>query len=285
MNVPCVSVVVPNYNHARFLRQRLDSIYGQTFQDFEVILMDDASTDGSLEILREYAVRPRTRLIKNRRNSGCVFKQWNKGVRLARGKYVWIAESDDWADADFLEKLLGKLDRDSRLGLAYCQSWYVNSLGERMGLCRSWYERFDNPAQWDEDFTANGRSDCQRYMFRGNIILTASATVFRRDVYWAAGGAVECYEMSGDWATWIRILLLCDYAFLSQPLNCWRCHDGTVRVRVTKHLKGVQAYSIIRMLREMVLNELEVDGTLFDLYNEIRAKLSGRATYQCGSCF
>ena len=270
-------MIVPNYNHARFLRQRLDSVYGQTYRDFEVILLDDASTDDSLEILAEYAARPRTRFVANRRNGGCAFKQWNKGVRLARGQYVWIAEADDWAEPTFLEQLVGKLDGDPRLGVVYCQSWYVDHLGERIGLCESWYDRFDDPARWKKDYTANGRSDGQRHMVRGNVILTASAAVFRREVYWAAGGADERYQMAGDWATWFRILLRCDYAFVAQPLNYWRRHDGTVRNRTTKQLAGVkESYSVVKMIRKSVSVDEEVaDGALCDLYNEMRARLLG----------
>src|SRR5260370_14145431 len=110
--MPTVSVVVPNYNHARFLRQRVDSILAQTFQDFELILLDDWSTDESRSILREYVSDPRVRTEFNEVNSGSTFKQWNKGVRLARGKYVWLAESDDSAATRFLQSLVPLLVAD-----------------------------------------------------------------------------------------------------------------------------------------------------------------------------
>src|SRR5215469_17881071 len=106
---PRVSVVVPNYNHAQFLPKRIDSILGQSFQDFEVILLDDCSTDDSRSILSQYSAPPRVRLEFNQTNSGSPFKQWNKGVRLANGKYIWIAESDDYADERLLERLLAVL--------------------------------------------------------------------------------------------------------------------------------------------------------------------------------
>ena len=105
--MPTVSVVVPNYNHGRFLPQRIDSILGQTFQDFELILLDDCSTDNSRMILSSYAGDPRVRIEFNSANSGSPFKQWNKGVRLARGEYVWIAESDDYAEPRFLNARSG----------------------------------------------------------------------------------------------------------------------------------------------------------------------------------
>ena len=102
---PKISVVVPNYNHARFLPKRIDSILGQTLQDFELILLDDCSTDASRSILDKYADNPKVRTEFNAVNSGSPFTQWSKGVRLARGQYVWIAESDDYADERFLERL------------------------------------------------------------------------------------------------------------------------------------------------------------------------------------
>lgn len=106
-----ISIIVPNYNHASFLPERLNSIFNQTFQDFEVILLDDASTDESLEILQEYAAKFKdkvTHLIINEVNSGSPFKQWKKGIALASGEYIWIAESDDYCDLRFLEECIAK---------------------------------------------------------------------------------------------------------------------------------------------------------------------------------
>lgn len=98
-----VSIIVPNYNHARFLRKRLDSIYNQTYKNIEVILLDDCSTDNSRQILEEYQKKYAaiTKLVPNVKNSGSVFKQWQKGISLATGDLIWIAESDDWCDDNF----------------------------------------------------------------------------------------------------------------------------------------------------------------------------------------
>src|SRR6266404_3431860 len=119
---PKVSVVIPNYNHARFLRRRIESVMNQSFQDFEVILLDDCSTDESRSILSEYAADPRVKIEFNEKNSGSTFKQWNKGVRLARGEYVWIAESDDYADERLLERLVSRLDAEPGAVFCSCRS-------------------------------------------------------------------------------------------------------------------------------------------------------------------
>ena len=133
LSVPIVSVVVPNYNHSRFLRRRIDTILSQTFQNFELILLDDCSTDDSRSILSSYAGDSRVTIEFNKTNSGSTFKQWNKGVRLARGKYVWIAESDDYADERLLERLVTRLEENPSSVLCYCRSWRVSADGELCG--------------------------------------------------------------------------------------------------------------------------------------------------------
>jgi glycosyltransferase involved in cell wall biosynthesis len=127
--MPVVSVIVPNYNHARFLSQRLDSILAQTFKDYELIVLDDASTDNSREVIERYAAKHPMRLVFNERNSGSPFAQWQKGAALATGKYLWIAESDDFADPNLLQTLISMLDQNPNVGLAYCQSRRVNAEG------------------------------------------------------------------------------------------------------------------------------------------------------------
>src|ERR1700692_712779 len=152
---PKVSVIVPNYNHAGFLRQRLDSIFGQTFQDFEVILMDDCSADASRSIISEYANNSRVRTEFNVENSGSTFKQWNKGVRLARGEYVWIAESDDYADELLLDELVSRLDSNPKTVFAYCRSGCVSEDGQIGGFLDGYLSDLD-AHKWTADFWADG---------------------------------------------------------------------------------------------------------------------------------
>ncbi|MFZ3380501.1 MAG: glycosyltransferase [Candidatus Acidiferrales bacterium] len=229
--MPTVSVVVPNYNHARFLRQRIDTILAQTFQDFELILLDDCSTDESRSILREYAGIPRVRLDFNDANSGSTFKQWNKGARLAQGKYVWIAESDDYSDPRFLERLVALLEADPKVMIAYCRSWRVSD-----GDCESrepddfaypLLDAADLP-RWTVDFRADGIEECRRYFVLANLVRNASSAVFRKSVYEKVGGADENLRLCGDWKLWASIALCGSMAYVSDPLNYYRLHQGSV---------------------------------------------------------
>ena len=106
-----ISIILPNFNHASFLKERLDSIFNQTYQNFELIILDDCSTDTSLEILEKYKNHSKvSHFIINKQNSGSPFLQWQKGLKLAKGDFIWIAESDDFCDLNFLESNLKCLE-------------------------------------------------------------------------------------------------------------------------------------------------------------------------------
>jgi glycosyltransferase involved in cell wall biosynthesis len=114
MKKPKVSIILPCYNHENYLKERLDSIFNQTYQNFEVIILDDASTDGSQDLLIEYKKHVKvSHHIINTKNSGSPFLQWQKGLELAIGDYVWIAESDDSCDINFLKSNLEKIEQEN----------------------------------------------------------------------------------------------------------------------------------------------------------------------------
>ena len=226
---PKVSVIVPNYNHARYLRQRIDSILAQTFQDFELILLDDASTDDSRDVLSPYSSDPHVRAIEaNQTNSGSGFKQWNKGVRLARGEYIWIAESDDYAEPTLLERLVPVLDNEPKVVYAYCRSRRVSADCELSGFVDYYLKPFDR-SRWTADYRADGREECRNFFARVNCVPNASAVLFRKAVFDQVGGADETLRLCGDWKLWAAMALTGEVAYIGEPLNYFRFHDESVR--------------------------------------------------------
>ncbi len=236
--MPAVSVIVPNYNHAAYLPQRIESILRQTYQDFELILLDDCSTDNSRAILSQYASNPRVRIEFNKANSGSVFKQWNKGVGLASGKYVWIAESDDYADERLLERLVRILDRDDSVAYAYCRSWHVTAEDRRQGF-HDEYVPYKGPHGWTADYCVDGRQECRDYFAFVNPVPNASAAVFRKSAYDSVGGADESMILCGDSKLWAGIALTGRVAYISEPLNYYRQHDVTQRARTSLQFTDV----------------------------------------------
>src|SRR5580692_901090 len=169
---PTVSVIVPNYNHAQFLSQRLESILAQTYTDYELIVLDDASSDGSREVIEDYAKRYPMRVVFNEKNSGNPFKQWKKGAGLAAGKYLWIAESDDYADSRFLGIMVGRLDANPAAGIICCDSYIVDEFGNKQERSHEWNRGLD-AARWQKDFVAEGKEECVGFLSQRNTIPNA----------------------------------------------------------------------------------------------------------------
>ncbi len=221
---PKVSIIIPNYNHAAFLQQRLESVFNQTYQDFEVILLDDASTDRSLDILNAYKNHPKvSHFIVNKTNSGSPFKQWQKGIDLAKGEYIWIAESDDYCEPVFLEELLKQFDKNTVL--AYCASKNTDQEGNVLGL-NTWANQVQ-PNRWENDFKNKGTEEIKHYLRFRNTIPNASAVVFRNCI--DAKEIAEQMKFCGDWLLWIKILQKGEIAYLSLPLNSFRKHKESSR--------------------------------------------------------
>lgn len=226
--MPKVSVIIPNYNHARFLAQRIQSVLDQTYQDFEILYLDDASTDNSNEVAARFQTDSRIRFILNQTNSGSPFKQWNKGIKAATGEYIWIAESDDFADSTFLATLVPILEEHPEVGVAYCQSCQVDENSSPICQMTWWTDDLD-PARWLSDFINHGVDECRDYLIFKNTIPNASAVLVRRYLFDVIGYAEENMRLCGDWLTWIKLLLQSDIAFVAKPLNYYRTHSTTVR--------------------------------------------------------
>lgn len=259
---PRVSVVIPNYNYARFLKDRFNSVLQQTFQDFEIVYLDDGSTDDSDRIVSEFLWQRPFRQYQNSQNTGSPFIQINKGVRLAQGELIWIAEADDYADPDFLQTMVSVLDRNPAVCLAYCQSIAVDETGSYLFSMRD-HTDYLSTTRWNLDYRNFGRDECRRYLLYGNTIPNFSAAVFRRAIFERAGYIDESMNISGDWLTWIRMLLIADIAFVARPLNYYRWHAGSVRSRTGFMQYVCERYSVFDYLREhLSLTEHEMNIVL-----------------------
>ncbi len=249
MQCPKVSVIVPSYNHGRYLTQRMDSILAQTFCDLETIVLDDASTDDSHRKLLPYYGWLRGRMVVNSVNGGSAFPQWNRGISLARGEYVWIAESDDAANPRFLETLAPLLDENPGVGLAYCASKLINAEGRPIG--DSFGHTFDlDPTRWHAAFVNNGRDEVRRYLIQKNTIPNASAVLVRRSVLLQTLPVNTSFKLCGDWLHWAKVLLRSDVAYVPDLLNFWRLESSNSRPFAPGLLEWREGQRIIRYLAE-----------------------------------
>ncbi|MHB1556755.1 MAG: glycosyltransferase family 2 protein [Isosphaeraceae bacterium] len=227
---PKVSVIVPNFNHAPYLEERLRSIFGQSYLPYEILFLDDASRDASVAVARRLAEESPVpfRLVVNETNSGSTFRQWLRGIDLAAGDLVWIAESDDACRPELLERLVAEF-RDPGVMLAFCQSSVIGSDGRRYAEDYLFATEDLSPTRWRSHYVAPGAKEVETALSQRNTIPNASAVVFRRPAELEEREDLERLRLGGDWLFYAMRIRRGKIAFVPEPLNAHRHHERTVR--------------------------------------------------------
>src|SRR4029077_4425412 len=196
----------------------------------------------------------------NTQNSGSVFRQWNKGVRMARGRYIWIAESDDYADAGYLARMVPILDGQAEVALAYCRSWRVTEDDQLSGFADAEFDRLDCN-HWAADFVVDGLEELRRFFTVSDPISNTSAVLFRKNLYEAIGEADEGFAMCSDYKVWASMALKGKIAYVTQPLNFYRSHRENVRTRTETGALGVAEYFCVML---WIVDQVAAPGTLLE---------------------
>lgn len=232
-DMPLVSIIVPNYNHAVYLRRRLESIYNQTYKNFEVILLDDCSEDDSRMILDEYKENypETTKTLYNEENSGGVFYQWEKGLSLASGEIVWIAESDDWCSSNFLEELV-EFFKDEAVMLAYCRTVFMDELGQNQIWSIEQYLSDIDSMLWKNSFVKPAHKIVRSAWAIKNIVPNVSSALFRKPVDGELIRTKEWKSMRicGDWLFYLHLIRGGLVAYSSNTTNYYRIHDKNTSI-------------------------------------------------------
>ena len=222
---PVVSVILPNYNYEHYIERRVDSILSQSFQDFELLIEDDHSTDRSVELLQRYAARRHVQLTAHPNNRGA-FTMWLEGLKAASGELIWIAEADDLCEPDLLESLLPFFG-DEAVSLAYAQSYVIDEHGKVQGDYSLCFPDL-SPTKWLKSYTNTGQSEFQDGLAIKNTILNASAVVFRKPAVELMEEVLRDFKLSGDWYLYLNILQGTSIAYCADKLNYHRRHGGSI---------------------------------------------------------
>jgi glycosyltransferase involved in cell wall biosynthesis len=208
---PKVAVVMPVFNGETYLRAAIESILGQSFEDFELVVVDDGSTDGSPSIIKSYKD---SRLRNYRQSNTGLALALNKGINLSRGAYIARMDADDISARTRLEVQYRFLQDHPAVGLAGTWIWVIDQNGKRL-------------AEKKEPTTPE---EIRREMMTYNCFNHGSV-MFRKSVFEQAGGYSNVYPESQpveDYALWLRILKYCDGANIPEYLYFWRQHTGSV---------------------------------------------------------
>lgn len=230
MKNPKISVVFTSYNHKEYLRQALDSLLAQTFKDFELIIVDDCSTDGSQMILKEYAKKDnRIHLTLNTINSGSYVHSTNQGALLATAPYIIFAQCDDYAEPIQFDRLY-KAITFNKVDVAFSCSKMVDENSSCIGTDFS-YRDYSFRKKYKNGGLIK-KSDAFKYLINSCIIPNLSAAIISRELYNALKGLSSEYLVLADWDFWIRLSKYSDFYYISQPLNNFRQHCNTIRETV-----------------------------------------------------
>lgn len=236
-----VSVVVPNYNYAKYISKRIDSILRQTYPIYELIILDDCSTDNSAEVIErkiedikvKYS-ELKVRFVKNEKNSGKAMRQWKKGFELAEGDYVWIAEVDDLSSRNFLAEVMKGFD-DPKVVISYAESAIINSFGLMIIPNFRWSRDKEKTGHYERSYINNGNKEIEEIMAIRCTIPNVSGAVFKNDKKFLKyfDKATE-FSQAGDWYFYAKVLENGKIAYNRKPLNKFRVHSSSKTSRSKK---------------------------------------------------
>ena len=208
-----VSVCIPTYNRAQYLRESIESVLMQSFSDFELIICDNASVDDTREVVNSFC-DDRISYYRNPENLGA-FKNINLCLKLAKGEYITIFHDDDVMLQDNLLVKVNFLEMHPNIGMVGSNTYIIDGYGKTTGLC------------WEEFIERNLIDEGKGYfkkIFLGNNVFCFPAVLCRRKCYQELGEFEEIPYC--DWEMWMRISLFYDLAYVQKPLIKYRIHDG-----------------------------------------------------------
>lgn len=241
-NKPLVSIVFTSYNHKEYLKQALDSLINQTYPNLEIIIIDDCSTDGSQEILRQYEHIHNINLKLQTQNSGSYVKASNYGASFAKGEYILFAQCDDFAEANQIEVLLEAFNNNPSVGVVFSKSNLVDEKGitftdDFLGRERSFKRSVK------ETGLIKG-SKMKEFLSFSCVIPNLSAALIKHNLFKEINGLSEQYLVVADWEFWLDLTEKTDFYYINQPLNYFRQHDTTIRSSIKMKTQIIEVYKM-----------------------------------------
>lgn len=254
-----VGAVVPNYNYGRYMEQRIQSVLDQTYPLYDLVILDDCSTDDSVKVINEFLSKKDLGddciFLQNVANSGSVFRQWKKGVSHTKGDYIWIAEADDLCENDFLEKVISGMTSDD-IVLGYTQSKQIDSDGDAVGSNYLEYTKDIDIDKWTKNYVNNGLVEIVNALSVKNTIPNVSAVVFKKPKDLSVFDELDKYKIAGDWLFYVRLLEKGNVLFIAESLNIHRRHMKSVTISENNELHFREIVS----MQEYICQKYQVTG-------------------------
>lgn len=266
-----ISVVVPNYNYSNYLYQRVYSILNQNYKIHELIILDDASKDNSLFYIKQIEQKisgvVNVKVVVNDINSGNAFSQWQKGINLATGDYVWVAEADDYAKKNFLNEVVSPLKKNNNIVISYADTGFIDSNGYITK--NSLVDQIDilKTNHWNASYVNKGIAEINCYSYLNCTIPNVSGTIIKKGNYDEIFESAKKFHQSGDWFTYLNILNLGDISFINKTLNYYRVHGNNISQTFDKKAHILEIQRIYKFVKEKYGID---DEQQIQMYNRIK---------------
>lgn len=227
-----VSAIIPNYNYERFLYQRLYSILNQQYKINEIIILDDYSSDNSRQLIDDVISKLSKYIdIKkeyNTKNSGSAFKQWEKGMDLAKSNYVWIAEADDYCDKRMLKNLIKPVLKNNKIIISYCNTAFIDVSGNI--IMKSIVPEIDimKTGHWNNSYINKGSEEFKSYSFLNCTIANVSSCIIKKENYKEEFKLSGKFKQAGDWLFYVNIMHKGYISYCNKAYNYYRLHGNNV---------------------------------------------------------
>ncbi|MFV9654437.1 glycosyltransferase [Pseudomonas sp. NY15366] len=216
-DAPLLSVVVPTFNYGRYLAQTVGSILAQGIESIEILVLDNASTDETPQVMATFAADERVRYMRNRRNFG-VGSSGHNGLWVARGKYLILFMADDFMNPGHVARLLPEMEKDARIAVGYSPICWVDEKGKALTGPR-------HPGHRQSDYVG-GRNEVADLLIHDNYI-TPSAAVIRRQAFFQAWQRDVRIRGAGDWQLMVQLgERFPDFVFTTTPGVSYRVHGA-----------------------------------------------------------
>lgn len=233
-----LSVAVPNYNYARFMYQRIYSILSQNYKIYELIILDDKSSDDSKKVIDELVSKIKeyvnVRVIYNKENSGSAFKQWRKGFEEAKGDYVWIAEADDYCESNLIKNLIKPIKKDNDIRISYADTAFTDAEGNVIMYTIKPEIDILKTGHWDGNYVNDGLDEIKNYSFLNNTIANVSSCIIKKDDYSDIFEEAGKYKQAGDWIFYVYVIAKGKVAYFDKAINYYRVHGNNVTSQTKK---------------------------------------------------
>ena len=283
MAYPKVSICLPNLNTRPYLPERLRSILNQTFQNWEVVIVDSYSEDGAWEYFQEQAHKdPRIRLSQAPRG---LYASWNNCIRQSQGEYIYFATSDDTMEPDCLEKMVLALETHPECGLCQCGLEVIDEIGNAFPV--SWREfpfgRFAR--DWlDRPHIRRAPLDGILYCALGTVYTSITQLLIRRAVFDRVGLFDDTWGTVSDFEWGMRAGLLEDCIYIPETLAAWRIHPQQISTGADAAAVRQKMISMISTAFRRTREKSKIDfdhwpvETLLNFYREQFVALGVRRT-------